>query len=225
MKLPPFSVWRRQPEIMKLYPFGQRAKARKDYNRIREEMKKEEEMNLVGASSFTAYVDCPQFSFADCPAPQPSIAKYFDGGIPKQEGINPMNYATATVQAATTETQDQRKYLEKRLQEVYYEKRDPLDAKFGLTDDDAPRTGTELIERLKEGKYTIKTDRDYWCWFDMIQWRSPDRKQDHDGYKAAIDDLKALRQKSLDIIKIEEPKAGLDAVKALEAWEPTGAAN
>lgn len=145
----------------------------------------------------------------------------------QKEGNNPMNYATATVQAATTETQDQRKYLERRLQEVYSDKREGLEATFGLFDDDCPTSVTDLAERLKEGKYTLRTGDKYqfWHWTDLIQWRDPAKKQDHDGFKAALEELKALKQKSLDIIKIEDPKAGLDAVKALEAWTPTGAAN
>lgn len=153
--------------------------------------------------------------------------------INKEEGNIPMNYATATVQAATTETQDQRKYLERRLQDVYSQKRDGLEAAFGLVDDEAPNGPGELSERLKEGKFTIRgldkdkgaTQFNYWCWFDLIQWRDPSRKEDAEGFKKAVDELKALRQKSLDSIKIEDVKAGLDAVKALEAWTPTGAAN
>lgn len=199
-------------------------KCKKAYKMYKKRFKKKLEM-LVGNACTTAYVDCPQFSFADCPAPQPPAMDWY--GEPKQEGINPMNYATATVQAATTETQDQRKYLERRLSEVYNDKRDPLESLFGLVDDDAPANVTELKERLEKGQYSFRTGDQYryWHWTDLIQWRSPDRKADHDGFKAALDELKALRQKSLDIIKIEEPKAGLDAVKALEAWEPKGAAN
>ena len=145
----------------------------------------------------------------------------------KQEGNNPMNYATATVQAATTETQDQRKYLERRLQEVYSDKRDGLEATFGLIDDEPPSGATELKERLEKGAYTFRTGEQfrYWHWTDLIQWRDPAKKQDHDGFKAALEELKALKQKSLDTIKIEDPKTGLDAVKALEAWTPTGAAS
>lgn len=155
----------------------------------------------------------------------------------KQEGNNPMNYATATVQAGTTETQDQRKYLSQRLEDIYWELLRPLEAKFGLTDDERPLTPKDLKKRLADGMFVIKGIKDaeddeddeddyfYGGWTNMIRWRDPAKKADHDGYVAAMKELQALRQKTLDIIKIDEPKAGLDAIKALEAWTPTGAAN
>lgn len=145
-----------------------------------------------------------------------------------QEGNNPMSaYASATIAAPTTETQDQRKYLEKRLNEVYRSKRDPLEAKFGLVDDDAPQGAAEFQKRIADGAYTMRTgDKyQYWHWTDLIQWRHPDRKQDNEGFAAARTDLKAKKQAALDIIKIEDPTAGLKAIKDLESWEPTGAAN
>lgn len=155
----------------------------------------------------------------------------------QQEGNNPMNYATATVHAATTETQDQRKYLSNRLDEIYYKLLRPLEAKFGLTDDDRPTSPKELKKRIEDGKFIIKglpddgedEDEDDYCyygsWAQMIRWRDPANKADHDGYATALKELQTLRQKTLDTIKIDEPKAGLDAIKALEAWTPTGAAN
>ena len=172
------------------------------------------------------------YSFGTCEAAPPMPPGYAipDWSVNQEKGNNPMNYATANVVTApqTSETQDQRKYLTQRLSEVYHTKRDPLEQKFGLYDDDAPTSSTELAERLKEGKYTLRTDKEVgrWAmWFEHIQWRSPDRKRDDEGFKAAVDDLKAERQKALDIIKIEDPKAGLEAIKALEAWEPKNAAN
>lgn len=157
----------------------------------------------------------------------------FKFGLKQKEGNNPMNYATATVQAGTTETQDQRKYLSNRLEEIYWAKIRPLEAQFGLTDDDRPTTPKELKKRIEEGKFIIKGIKDaeddeddeddyfYNNWHHMLRWRDPAKKADHDGYEVANKELRALRQKTLDIIKIDEPKAGLDAIKALEAWEPS----
>lgn len=163
-----------------------------------------------------------------CPTPEPI---YPDWLGKQKEGNNPMNYATATVTAATTETQDQRKYLARRLDDIYYGLERPLFATFGLTDDEAPSTPKELKARIADGKFTIiglpKDDEDededdffYGGWSRMIRWRDPAKKLDRDGYDAARKELKAEYQKALDTIKIDEPKAGLDAVKAFEAWVP-----
>lgn len=149
----------------------------------------------------------------------------------KQEGITPMNYASASVTTAPTETETQRKYLEKRLYEVYHDKREPLEAKFGLTDDPYPQDGKDLAQRIKDGKFIIRgvdTDEQipsYYGTYDLIRWRDPAKKADQEGFDAAKADLKEKRQAALDTIKIDDVKAGLEAVKSLETWEPTGAAN
>lgn len=151
-----------------------------------------------------------------------------------QEGNNPMNYASASISTPSTETQDQRKYLEKRLSATYAELRDPLEAFFGLIDDTPPQSPKEFAERIAEGKFKIRGTGDdeknatsyrYWDIGSLMIWRDPAKKSDQDGFDAARADLKAKRQAALDIIKIDEPKAGLEAVKALEAWEPTSSAS
>lgn len=179
-------------------------------------------------------------SLAQLPSAVPSTtlsgntSNWFTVDEVKQEGNNPMNYASASISTPATETQDQRKYLERRLFEVYADKRDPLESLFGLLDDHAPQTPAELAARIADGKFTIRGTGDdtknaahyrYWGAAELIQWRDPAKKADMDGFKAAKDALKAERQKALDIIKIDDPKSGLEAIKALEAWTPTGAAN
>ena len=187
----------------------------------------------VSPTTTTSYGDAcnpniPTYSF-DTPEMCPSQKSFW---AKQKEGNNPMNYATATVTAATTETQDQRKYLTRRLDDIYYALERPLFATFGLTDDPAPTTPKELKARIADGKFTIigtkdgdedEDEDDFWYggWSRMIRWRDPAKKADQDGYDAARKDLKAEYQKALDTIKIDDVKAGLDAIKALEAWEPS----
>lgn len=167
---------------------------------------------------------------APCDKPQcTEVPKKKGFFVKKQEEENLMNYASASISAPATETQDQRKYLSKRLDEVYRTKRDPLEGIFGLTDDATPQGPKEVSERIAAGKFVIRglegeagRDYSYWAGGDLIQWRDPAKKADQDGFTAAKKDLKAKYQTTLDTIKIDEPKAGLDAIKALEAWEPTG---
>lgn len=177
----------------------------------------------------------PSYSSLGTVEVTPSWSEHYFGK--QKEGNNPMNYATATVHAATTETQDQRKYLQRRLEDIYYQKERPLYVTFGLTDDEAPTTPKELKARIADGKFVIiglpKDDEDeddfddcyYGGWSRLIRWRDPAKKADQDGYDAARKALKAEYQKAMDTIKIDDVKAGLEAVKALEAWKPTGAAN
>jgi hypothetical protein len=203
-----------------------------NYQNYEKHMKKKDKMHTHTLSDFVVMPG----TYCLAPTPVPCTAPVKKGCIKKQEEENLMNYASASVIAtpATTETQDQRKYLAKRLDEVYHNHRDGLEAKFGLTDDEAPHGPKELAERLAAGKFSIRGTGDdeknagsyrYWTAGDLIRWRDPAKKADQDGFDAARADLKAKKQAALDIIKIDEPKAGLDAVKALEAWEPTGAAN
>lgn len=205
---------------------------------------KEQEVHTISiptvGCSYTYTVNAVNEMLKDCLAPLPKAVPcspkhdmFPEDMYYKQEGITPMNYASASVTTAPTEAQTQRKYLEQRLYDVYQGKREPLEAKFGLTDDAPPTTPSELAERLKAGKFAIrglddgsdKNDYRYWSASELIRWRDPAKKADQAGFDAAKADLKAKRQAALDTIKIDEPKAGLDAVKALESWEPTGAAN
>lgn len=217
--------------------FGEsKTKAKRNYESYKRAQRK---MN-TSTTTFQCYdvnYTMPLFtsnSFATVEVGQP-VPKY-GYSCKQEEGNNPMNYATATVQAATTETQDQRKYLTRRLDDIFYQKERPLYAAFGLTDDEAPTSPKELKKRLADGKFTIiglpKDDEDededeyfYGGWSRLIRWRDPAKKADQEGYDAARKELKSKYQEALDTIKIDDVKAGLDAVKALEAWTPTGAAN
>lgn len=203
---------------------------------------------------YKLYVKEQQVNLDNCPvsltelcslAPMPSAVPVYPtpekpwvfqhtGICNKEEGNNPMNYASASISTPATETQDQRKYLTKRLEDVYCNLRDPLEAQFGLIDDEPPGSPKDLAERIAAGKFIIRGYGDdaknadryrYWAPIELIQWRDPAKKADTEGFEVARKALKAAKQKALDIIKIDEPKAGLDAIKALEAWTPTGAAN
>jgi len=233
----PYSSWKKSNrEALRNISIPDRRRLYEIYKTNRELINKEEKKMSASKSIWfsspktstnvvlgTIEVDCPLACVKSEPCPPPAID--WSG---YQEGNNPMNsYATATVQAGTTETQDQRKYLEKRLHEVYSEKRDPLEATFGLIDDDAPTSASDFKDRVEKGAFTFRTgDKyQYWHWTDLIQWRHPDRKRDDEGFKAALEDLKAARQKALDDIKIKDPETGLKAVIDLQSWEPTGKAN
>ena len=202
-----------------------------NYNKvIRRQMYKDyvkEQEVISGTTANWTIVDAPMKACTNSLAPI-AVCGPYTYGCKQEEGNNPMNYASASISTPATETQDQRKYLQSRLQDVYGAKKSPLQAQFGLIDDDAPETMKDLQERIAAGKFTFLDEKDarpYHHWTEMLRWRDPAKKADQDGYTAAKTELKAKYQAALDTIKIDEPKAGLEAVKALEAWTPTGAAN
>lgn len=226
--LPPFTEWRKAN--IKQFPYGKRRQAKEEYQRLEKEQNEMLSFVTVDSSHTHSYtIPCktatPPSSFACKPCP---VTISTDYPVIKEEGNNPMNsYASATIAAPTTETQDQRKYLERRLQEVYNTKRDPLESKFGLTDDEAPKDAVDFKKRIEAGQFTFREYKDgrWFYWADAIKWRDPAKKEDMDGFNAAKADLKAKKQAALDIIKINDPADGLKAIKDLESWEPTGAAN
>lgn len=202
-----------------------REDAKTQINRImKEPMKFTVQVPVKKSQPVPAFVDCATQPYPAAP-PCTSVTINED---------QLMNYASASISTPATETQDQRKYLSRRLDEVYNSKRDGLESKFGLADDAPPTGPKELADRLAAGKFIIRGAGDdaknadkyrYWHYTDLIQWRDPARKADQEGFDAARKDLKAKKQEALDTIKIDEPKAGLEAIKALEAWTPPGAAN
>lgn len=128
-----------------------------------------------------------------------------------------MNYMTVT--AAPTESETQRSYLVDRLRTAFRTKDAALERKFGLRDDEEPRTFDEMIQRIKDGKYRLadgyKSDQKLWEGPQYyIRWRSVDK--DQAGYDAAETILKTAYQAAMDIIKVKSLDDGLVALQAFE---------
>lgn len=136
-------------------------------------------------------------------------------------------FCTATCQPAVkkeeemnTETQDQRNYLARQLSSVAYAKDVELMKSFGLTDDPTPRKGSELLDRIKSGKYILRDEKSVkWAEnaLSYIEWRDPAVVKDEEGFEAAE---KAMQKSRLDTdrtIQIAAPADGLAALKAFEA--------
>lgn len=119
-----------------------------------------------------------------------------------------------------TETQDQRHYLARQLQSVGYAKDIEMMKSFGLTDDPYPRKGSELLDRIKAGKYILRDEKSVkWAEsaLDYFEWRDPAIVKDQDGFDEAH---KVMQKSKLDTdrtIQIAAPADGLAALKAFEA--------
>jgi hypothetical protein len=150
-----------------------------------------------------------------------------------QQGEEEMGYhkecnaAQAIVVAGgqKTETEYQRKYLIEGLRDARDEKIDSLSKAFGLTDDDAPRTFKDFIARVKAGDimYDGAKDEDYehGSIYHHLRWRSPKRKEDKTGYRAAKARALAAYARAKDDIVVLPLETGLESKRAYEAADFT----
>jgi hypothetical protein len=123
---------------------------------------------------------CPEYNTL---APTPPCQN--DLSVPGQKGNNPMyieevSYNTRASKASacvsnppmTINVQtnsdvkadgfaEQRKYLERRVYDLRYEKMDEISKQFHQYEPKGPKTIKELKERLKKGLFTVTTPKDY----------------------------------------------------------------
>lgn len=127
-----------------------------------------------------------------CP---PEPCKKAGWGNKQKEEVNPMaSYAQATIVNPASIEAEQREIVRSTLRTFKYAKANELEKQFGLTDDEAPRTAAEFIERITSGQYTVdekyKDERTY-SPSQFIRWRDPSKVEDRAGYKDAVKKLDA----------------------------------
>jgi hypothetical protein len=177
------------------------------------------------------------------PLPKAQLAAKPWPGSNIKEDTNPMRYgekntvATALVTAPPTLEQDQKTYLTRRLDNLFYDAIDnKLRKQFNIGVTGSPSTYAELIDMIKNDKFKLDEDKikkvekarasgDIWCYgnTDGIIWDLP--KPDRNGYHAATVEYEVKKRVAMDVIMVNSAADGLAAIKALESWEPTGAAN
>lgn len=95
-----------------------------------------------------------------------------------------------------------------------------LQADFGLTNEESPKTPKEMTDRIIAGKFALPKDADneddyIFCGTSdlarKIIWRDPAKVADKDGYKAAKVLLDAAYNSTVDAIMVSEPAEGLVA--------------
>lgn len=110
----------------------------------------------------------------------------------------------------------QRNFILATLQDAWYSK-DTLKKDFYLEDDTPPRTAKDVIKRITDGLYVIPTneyeDDDWDCPFGMIRWRDPAKKEDRDGYAAAVKQRKADFEVAKSTIILKDIVAGQAAME------------
>lgn len=111
----------------------------------------------------------------------------------------------------------QLEHFSARLRHIKSEKHGELKRKFGLVDDESPRTPEEIVARITAGKFIILPEATYdsGSRFARFQWRDPSLKEDRAGYEAADKDLDA----AYDLAKDAVFTAPADAAKVVQAFE------
>lgn len=112
---------------------------------------------------------------------------------------------------------EQKNYARNRLYEVYENKLTDLKRKFGLADDREPSTAEELIKRIKDGKYIIREEGNWFSPYGMIRWRDPDLKEDKNSYKDARDELEKTLGSYKDRMMLGTHEEILTALQEFEA--------
>lgn len=187
-------------------------------------IRKQQEMvkDCMDMMTFPPIVVSAPCSLEPCKKSQLDFIKKEGCPAPAQKQEEDMNsYATAaTINVADNAEKDQRRYLERRLSDIFYSKKNTAKKQFGLVNDDAPRTFEDLKARLDAGKYVIDEKdakkKDWNNGLSYVEWRDPSVKQDQEGYDAWKKAAKAELTRIEDSIKIDAPA---DALKAVQAFE------
>lgn len=157
--------------------------------------------------------------------------------------INMAPAASASV-STKSDVQTQREHLLARLSGIdndyrWGSKSDELREIFNLDADNEPKTSRELLAAIKDGKFKLDeriadlqdkgnhydpvSDIYIMNPFGAIKFDGP--TPDKDGYTKARETVQNMIKDAKDTIIVKSPEDGLAAIKALEAWTPTGKAN
>lgn len=162
----------------------------------------------------------------------------------KNEGNNPMynSYTAAPTAAATIVTADpaqaQRDYLLDRARKVLRQLDNNLFTMFGRFKKDRPETAQQLIDAIKNGKYTLDEKKLKYleAQSDLYEYDDIDECGygpfygidftdypgfDSDGHSKAEKELEAAFTALKDIIAIKSGDDALTALQAFEKWEPS----
>ena len=119
----------------------------------------------------------------------------------------------------------QRDYLKIRLSNVDSDHVNALQSYFHLLNDPRPKTASELVDRIRSGKYILPSKEDeernyYRGSLDMITWRDPNLPAERESYELAMKLRAQTYQRYLDIVHINSPAEALKAVQDYEAMKP-----
>jgi len=147
----------------------------------------------------------------------------------QQEKENTMQTLNIVAHAAQSEQyptdQRQRDHLISRLHSIKNDKAQELRNTFGIGEMPAPRTPSEMVERIKEGKFKVEHTDElndsynefYYSPWHFIKWIDPSVKEDRPAYDAAEKKLDKLYDDTRDEIIVADVEKGLAALRQFES--------
>lgn len=204
----------------------------------RREQRKRSKERMASIFNSKCGIPCPQVSKVCEPIPTPCrptnspVEIMFNTMVANVRASNSLNYlATLPVCIQDQEQQEntmitnntipaEKTYLISRLDNSNYKVlNNILPTKFGLTDDDRPRTANDLVARITAGTYIVSKDNGdsrMYDPLDAIRWRDPKVVEDKAGYAAAEKVLKIAYTATKDQIIVKDIDTGLTALQAFE---------
>lgn len=118
-----------------------------------------------------------------------------------------------------------RSYFSNRLRDLRWDMVSELETKFGLNDERPPNTPTELVDRIKAGRFVLPKgeggDREYYGEevIYAFQWRDPATVKDQAGFEAAKKRFEKKYSSTLDTIQASDEKGSLALLQAFTAYD------
>ena len=127
------------------------------------------------------------------------------------------NYAVACCPTQTEQKQE-KMYMVDRMEMIRDEKVQDLRRRFGLEDDEAPRTAEDFLKRIEDKQFKLR-DKTSWMttFWDRVQWRDPAKEVDQDGFNAAYEELMETFANTMDEVVVLPEVDGLAALNEFKA--------
>ena len=127
------------------------------------------------------------------------------------------NYAVACCPPQTEQKQE-KMYMVERMEMIKDEKVLDLRRRFGLEDDEAPRTAEDFLKRIEDKQFKLR-EKTAWLpsFWDRVQWRDPAKELDQDGFNKAYEELMEAFANTMDEVVVLPEVDGLAALNEFKA--------
>lgn len=178
---------------------------------------------FVRARRALAAADIPLVIATNNPTVEEKEETMYTESAPKLSMSSSMTSLNNTVSTPIPTDQRQIVYFVQQARDASMAKKTELLKKFGLTDDEFPRTANEVIKRIKDGNILVNPqlgDEPTCCPLDYIRFRDPKLEPNQTGYEAAMEKLTKLYTSiERQIVASSTPADIKDAISRVEEIE------